>query len=75
MLTPGSETPPVPDFVHTEARVGHNLLSVIAESDASAGIGWAQQLMTDGLAEEYALAATTLEDAYIRLTGHTSEDS
>jgi len=27
-----------------------------------------------GAAEEYALGATTLEDVYIRLTGHTSAD-
>jgi len=27
-----------------------------------------------GVAEEYALAAMTLEDAYIRLTSHMSED-
>ena len=30
--------------------------------------------MAEGLAEEYALGATTLEDAYIRLTGHVSEE-
>jgi hypothetical protein len=30
--------------------------------------------MGSGVAEEYALAATTLEDVYIRLTGHRSED-
>lgn len=30
--------------------------------------------MQQGEAEEYALAATTLEDVYIRLTGHRSEE-
>ena len=75
MLAPGSETPPLPDFVRFEGRVGHNFVSVVDESDASAGIAWAQRLMTEGLAEEYALGATTLEDAYIRLTGHTSDQS
>lgn len=75
MLAPGSQTPPLPDYVRFEGRVGHNLVSVVDEADASAGIGWAQRLMSEGLAEEYALGATTLEDAYIRLTGHTSEQS
>jgi ABC-2 type transport system ATP-binding protein len=45
---------------------------VIDESAASDGIAWAQHLMSRGMAEEYALGATTLEDIYIRLTGHTS---
>ncbi len=74
MLAPGTETPALPEFVRFEGRVGHNLVSAITESDASAGIAWAQRLMAEGLAEEYALGATTLEDAYIRLTGHVSEE-
>jgi hypothetical protein len=37
--------------------------------DAAEGIGWAQQQVVETVAEEYALAATTLEDVYIRLTG------
>ena len=47
-------------------------MTVIDEEAASDGIGWAQHLMAQGVAEEYALGATTLEDIYIRLTGHTS---
>jgi hypothetical protein len=30
-------------------------------------------MLGDGVAEEYALGATTLEDAYIRLTGDVPE--
>jgi ABC-2 type transport system ATP-binding protein len=75
MLTPGSETPALPAFVRFEGRMGHNLVTGISESDASDAISWAQRLMAEGLAEEYALGATTLEDAYIRLTGHVSEES
>jgi ABC-2 type transport system ATP-binding protein len=74
MLVPGNGIPELPPAVHHHARVGNNLMMVIDETDAAAGISWAQQMMAAGIAEEYALGATTLEDVYIRLTGHTSED-
>ena len=71
MLRPRGETPPLPPFVVDHARAGNNLLTVIPETEAAHGIGWAQELMGSGIAEEYALGATTLEDVYIRLTGDT----
>jgi ABC-2 type transport system ATP-binding protein len=74
MLTPGVDAPEMPDLIVTHTRVGHQLLTVIGESDAAAGIAWAQQLVSSGVAEEYALAATTLEDVYIRLTGDLGGD-
>jgi ABC-2 type transport system ATP-binding protein len=73
MLVPGIETPAVPSWTASEARVGNNLITVVPESRASDGIAWAQRLMKEGTAEEYALGATTLEDVYIRLTGRTSD--
>ena len=69
MLTPRVETPDLPPFVQGHTRVGHNLMTVVAEAEAAHAIGWAQELIGLGLAEEYALGATTLEDVYIRLTG------
>ena len=69
MLVPGMPTPDLPPVVLDHSRVGNNLMSVIDEDRATDGIAWAQRLMGEGVAEEYALAATTLEDAYIRLTG------
>jgi len=74
MLVPGNGVPELPHLVHHHARVGNNLMMVIDETDAAAGIAWAQEVMAAGVAEEYALGATTLEDVYIRLTGHTSAD-
>ena len=73
MLAPGSETPQLPDFVGADTRVGNNLVTVIDERRAGDGIAWAQSLLSHGAAEEYALGATTLEDVYVRLTGHASE--
>jgi ABC-2 type transport system ATP-binding protein len=74
MLVPGVETPSLPAWSREDVRVGHNLVMTIAEADASAGIRWAAGMIESGLAEEYALAAMTLEDAYIRLTSEMSGD-
>jgi len=72
MLVPGARTPPLPGWVKGHVRAGHNLVATIAETDAMRGIGWALHLIGDGVAEEYALGAATLEDVYIRLTGDIS---
>jgi ABC-2 type transport system ATP-binding protein len=72
MLVPGASTPELPPWVRHHVRAGHNLVAAIDEADAANGIGWAAGLIGDGIAEEYALGATTLEDVYIRLTGHVS---
>ncbi len=72
MMVPGQPTPELPAFIEEHTRVGNNVMNIISEADAAVGIHWAQELLAGGLAEEYALAATTLEDVYIRLTGHTS---
>lgn len=74
MLAPGCITPELPPFVESETRVGNNLVAVIRDDDAASGIAWAQGLVDASLAEEYALGATTLEDVYIRLTGHGALD-
>jgi ABC-2 type transport system ATP-binding protein len=69
MLVPRTATPELPSFVQDHTRVRNNLIAVIREVDGVHGIGWAQELMGSGIAEEYALGATTLEDVYVRLTG------
>ena len=69
MLAPHTPTPELTPFVEDHTRVRSNLIAVISEAEAVHGIGWAQELMGIGIAEEYALAATTLEDVYVRLTG------
>ena len=74
MLAPGQQTPELPGWAGSPVRVGNNLVTTIAESDASSGIGWAAGLIDAGVAEEYALGATSLEDAYIRLTSDIPTD-
>jgi ABC-2 type transport system ATP-binding protein len=73
MVTPGTATPETPAWLHGPVRVGNNLVGTVAEADTGASIAWAQGLVDAGVAEEYALAASTLEDAYVRLTGHVSD--
>jgi ABC-2 type transport system ATP-binding protein len=75
MLVPGAPTPPLPPWVRHHVRAGHNLVAAVDEGDAVLGIGWATGLIDDGVAEEYALGATTLEDVYIRLTGNVSTEN
>lgn len=74
MMVPGNSLEDLPPFVLHRASVGNNLMMVIGQESAAEGITWAQQMMSEGVAEEYALGATSLEDVYIRLTGHTSTD-
>jgi ABC-type multidrug transport system ATPase subunit len=75
MMVPGGPTPDMPGFVRSHTRVGNNVIATIGQESAAQAIGWAQELMGSGVIEEYALAATTLEDVYIRLTGHVSHNA
>jgi ABC-2 type transport system ATP-binding protein len=68
-LTPGKDPPPPPDFARQHNRLGRRLHLQINESDATQAIRWARPLVESGVAEEYALGASTLEDVYIRLIG------
>jgi ABC-2 type transport system ATP-binding protein len=72
MIAPSRHAPAQPPFALRSTLVGRNLMTVIAEGDAAVGIKWAEEVIAAGAAEEYALSATSLEDAYIELTGHES---
>ena len=74
MLTPGTATPELPPWAGPPVRVGNNLVTTIAEADAASRDRMGGGMTAAGVAEEYALAAMTLEDAYIRLTSHMSDD-
>jgi ABC-2 type transport system ATP-binding protein len=70
-LAPGTPNPELPPWAELVARVGNNLVTRLGEADAGRGIAWAASLVGSGVAEEYALGATTLEDAYVRLISAT----
>jgi ABC-2 type transport system ATP-binding protein len=72
MIAPGRDAPALPPFALRSTLAGRNLMTVIADGDAAVGIKWAQEVIATGTAEEYALSATSLEDAYIELTSNDS---
>jgi ABC-2 type transport system ATP-binding protein len=69
-LVPGVETSEEPpDYVRRHIRLGRCWHLQIGEADAPEAIRWARGLTERGVADEYALGASTLEDVYIRLIG------
>lgn len=72
MMVPGQATPALPAWAEQSTRVSNRLVILINEPCVVDGIRWAHELIACGYAEEYALGATSLEDAYIRLTGDIS---
>jgi len=68
-LPPGEPDPELPPFLTRHARVGRRLVLGVAEEDAAQALHWSQARLADGVAEEYSLAAASLEDVYLRLIG------
>jgi ABC-2 type transport system ATP-binding protein len=68
-LDPLAEAPPPPPFALSNARVGRRMLFTIDEGDAVPAMEWARAMIDGGVAEEYQLGATTLEDTYVRMVG------
>ncbi|HET9654559.1 MAG TPA: ABC transporter ATP-binding protein [Kineosporiaceae bacterium] len=74
MLRPDEPEPAPPAFAQQQVRSGNTLITTITTDRAGEAIAWAQALVEAGTAEEFGLGATTLEDAYIRLTGHAAAE-
>lgn len=68
-LEPEVEAPSVPAFGDQQSVTGRRLTVLLRERDAVHALHWARALVEDGVAEEYELGATTLEDSYARLVG------
>jgi ABC-2 type transport system ATP-binding protein len=68
-LTPGVEAPEPPAFVRRHSRLGRHLHLLVDDGEEARALRWAGDLVEAGIGEEYALGASTLEDAYIRLIG------
>ncbi len=73
MLQPAASTPAAPAFVTEVVRSRNRLLGLVDQGDVSDAVCWARDLMAAEVAEEYAIAATTLEDVYIRFTGEATD--
>ena len=68
-LVPGSEPPELHPFALGHTRLSRRLLLIIDDHRAGEAIQWAQSMVAGGVVEEYSLAATSLEDVYLRLIG------
>lgn len=75
-LVPGVAEPSQPWFVRRQFRSGTRLRLLIDADHAGEAISWASAQTETGVAEEFALGASTLEDAYVRLIcGHEIAES
>lgn len=66
VLEPDIETPRSPDFLLRSALSGRRLIGDVDSSAIPAAVDWATRLRAEGIAEEFSLGPTTLEDVYIR---------
>ena len=70
MIAPGRDAPGPPPFARRCTLAGRTLMAVIDEAGCARRDPLGAAAIGAGAAEEYALSATSLEDAYIELTGH-----
>lgn len=68
-LEPMKEAPSTPEFLSQNLKIGRRLISNVAESDVGPAMEWARNLKDKGIAEEFSLGPTTLEDVYLRMVG------
>src|SRR5690606_23519582 len=64
VLEPGSAEPDLPAFAGDPVRAGRRLLVTLDEGAAAAAIDWVGGLVRAGIAEEYEIGASSLEDTY-----------
>ncbi|MFC2062424.1 ABC transporter ATP-binding protein [Chloroflexota bacterium] len=69
VLEPGAQTPDQPNYISHTVTSNRRMISKVQEKDMATAIDWAQSLKERGLAEEFFLGPTTLEDTYVRMVG------
>jgi ABC-2 type transport system ATP-binding protein len=63
------EPPKAPDFMKHTFASNRRLIARVEERNAARAIQWARDLREKGIAEEFSLGPTTLEDVYLRMVG------
>jgi ABC-2 type transport system ATP-binding protein len=71
VLEPEKITPDRPDYISHTITSNRRMISKVQEKDIASAIDWAQSLKEKGIAEEFFLGPTTLEDTYIRMVGRS----
>ncbi len=66
VLEPDTRAPDSPDFLFRTTLSGRRLIGEVDSSAIPAAVDWATRLRAEGIAEEFSLGPTTLEDVYIR---------
>jgi len=69
ILEPGMESPTAPDFLPHTFSSNRRLIARVEERSVAQAIDWARGLREKGIAEEFSLGPTTLEDVYMRIVG------
>ncbi len=68
-LEPEVESPKAPDFMPHTFSSNRRLIARVEERNVAKAIEWARDLREKGIAEEFSVGPTTLEDAYLRIVG------
>jgi ABC-2 type transport system ATP-binding protein len=69
VLEPGAQTPDHPDYISHAVTSSRRMIAKVQEKNIVMAIDWAQSLKEKGIAEEFLLGPTTLEDTYVRMVG------
>lgn len=69
VLEPRAPIPDQPDYIGHSVTSNRRMIAKVQEKDMAMAIDWAQSLKEKGIAEEFSLGPTTLEDTYVRMVG------
>ncbi len=70
ILEPKQVFPDIPGFLRNTVTAGRRLIGRLREADIGLATQWARSLKEKGVAEEYSVGPTTLEDVYLKIVGH-----
>ena len=74
VLEPRAEVPLLPGFLTNPVVTGRRVMGRLREADVTSAVQWAGGLKGQGIAEEYSVGPTTLEDVYLAAVGQDGGD-
>lgn len=69
VLEPGAQPLDLPGYIRNQVTSNRRVIARVREKDLAMAIDWAQSLKEKGIAEEFLVGPTTLEDTYVRIVG------
>jgi ABC-2 type transport system ATP-binding protein len=69
VLEPDAQPLDLPDYICNPVTSNRRVIARVHEKNITTAIDWAQSLKEKGIAEEFFLGPTTLEDTYVRIVG------